>query len=282
MASEETSETRDTPATMTTPSESQRPPAASILHKSSESAGSSSSPQHHVKICGIPPISPRVHKERSKGLHHQHSPKFPARKDRSMSLGAYPPSWRDLGMGGGMTAGGNHFVPLSPYSPSASPLVGTSVYDAAPHPMPFMPNLSHNGPTHAAMEAAVHAERVRRQEKEKEEQNMTADELRAVLKRERSRMSKIQADLAAMRAAAVQSQAEAEVHEEGRINSLMRRVECLQQEKGRIIVELEREEEMVCVAVYRLCLWRNFLSPAVVIIFLITWTVDKYIAEKVG
>jgi glycyl-tRNA synthetase beta subunit len=95
------------------------------------------------------------------------------------------------------------------------------------------------------MEAAVHSERMRAKEKEKEEENMTADELKAVLKRERSRMSKISADLAALRSAAGQSQAEAEVHEEGRINNLMRRVECLQQEKGRIILELEREEEMV-------------------------------------
>jgi glycyl-tRNA synthetase beta subunit len=104
------------------------------------------------------------------------------------------------------------------------------------------------------MEAAVHSERMRAKEKEKEEENMTADELKAVLKRERTRMSKIAADLAALRSAAVQSQAEAEAHEEGRINNLMRRVECLQQEKGRIIVELEREEEMV-----RLCVHLNLV-----------------------
>ena len=81
---------------------------------------------------------------------------------------------------------------------------------------------------------------------------MTADELRVILKWERARMSKIAADLAALRAAAVQSQAEAEVHEEGRINCLMRRLECLQQEKGRLIVELEQEEEMVRVSMHGL------------------------------
>ena len=43
----------------------------------------------------------------------------------------------------------------------------------------------------------------------------------------------------------MQSVAQAEVHEEGRINHLMRRLDTLQAEKGRIIVELEREEEMV-------------------------------------
>ena len=49
-----------------------------------------------------------------------------------------------------------------------------------------------------------------------------------------------------MKSTAVASQAEAEVFEEGRINCLMRRLDSLQKEKGRIIVELEREEEMVC------------------------------------
>ena len=255
--SEET-ESRDTAATTAAapttsdstaipPSPSSAPQPPSILHKSH--SGGSTSPQHHVRIAGggIPHISPRVHKDRNSSLKNlQHSPRFP-RKDRSMSLGAYPPSWSNLSSGSI-----NSFVPLSPYSPSASPISSTnmmyagSAATAAAAPMPFLPNLSHSGPTRAAMEAAVHAERLRAKEKEQEEQNMTADELRAVLKRERVRMSKIQADLAAMRAAAVQSQAEAEVHEEGRINSLMRRVECLQQEKGRIIVELEREEEMVC------------------------------------
>jgi len=241
-----TAESRDTAASTPAPSQAEHPPQppASILHKSSSSESGSSSPQHHVRICksGIPPISPRVHKERSSLKNLQHSPRV-SRKDRSMSLGAYPPSWGNVSSGNvGMS-----FVPLSPYSPSASPIAAGSVYAgvANNNSMPYMPNLSHAGPTRAAMEAAVHSERERSKEKEKEEETMDADELRAVLKRERIRMSKIQADLAALRAAAVQSQAEAEVHEEGRINNLMRRVECLQQEKGSIIVELEREEEML-------------------------------------
>ena len=66
-----------------------------------------------------------------------------------------------------------------------------------------------------------------------------------MLKRERQRMFRFVADLAKLRNAAVQCQAEAEIHEEGRINGLMRRLESLQIEKGRIIIELEREEEMV-------------------------------------
>jgi len=96
-----------------------------------------------------------------------------------------------------------------------------------------------------AMEAAVQKEHERTKAMEKEEQNLSAEEMRTVLKRERHRMARMAADLASMRSMAVQSVAEAEVHEEGRINNLMRRLDCLQQEKGRIIVELEREEEMV-------------------------------------
>ena len=95
------------------------------------------------------------------------------------------------------------------------------------------------------MEAASAKERARAKALEKDEIGLNADELRLALRRERQRSSKMAADLAALRALAVQSQFEAEVLEEGRINGLMRRLDILQQEKGRIIVELEREEEMV-------------------------------------
>lgn len=186
---------------------------------------------------GIPPISPRAHhKERNssmKGLLGTHgSPRFlHGGKPRSMSLGQYPVS-------------ASLFVPpasqYSPVMPPSSPVPPMAASTAL-----FMPNLSLASPTRTAMEAAVQSERARAKLKEKEEEEMTADELRVVLKRERTRMSKFAADLTALRAAAVQSQAEAEVHEEGRINCLMRRLEGLQQEKGRLIVELEQEEEMV-------------------------------------
>lgn len=89
-----------------------------------------------------------------------------------------------------------------------------------------------------AMEAAVAAERTRVTACEAEEAHLTADELRAVLKRERKRTAKLAADLAAARCTAVQQQVESEVFEEGRINGLMRTVDHLQH-------ELEREEEMV-------------------------------------
>ena len=107
------------------------------------------------------------------------------------------------------------------------------------------------------MEAALTSERVRMKEKESEEQDMSTEELKSVLRRERIRMSRMAGDLAVLRSNAVQSQAEAEVNEEGRINCLLAHLDGLQQEKGRIILELEREEEMVsgkCVHVHILSL----------------------------
>ena len=65
------------------------------------------------------------------------------------------------------------------------------------------------------------------------------------LKRERQYSKRLVGELAALKSVAVTSTLEAEINEEGRINCLMRRLDILQKEKGRIIVELEREEEMV-------------------------------------
>ena len=96
------------------------------------------------------------------------------------------------------------------------------------------------------MENEQTKERQRAKNLESDEKDMTAEELRQVLKRERYRMSRIAGELAKYKALAVQNQADAEVCEEGRINCLMRRLDDLQIEKGRIIVQLEQEEEMVC------------------------------------
>ena len=95
------------------------------------------------------------------------------------------------------------------------------------------------------MEKAIGRERARSREMEQEEAELAADELRVILKRERSRMSRMAAEVAALKSASVQAQLQAEVMEEGRVNNLLCRLESLQQEKGRIIVELEREEEML-------------------------------------
>mmetsp|Transcript_23610 Transcript_23610/g.27304 ORF Transcript_23610/g.27304 Transcript_23610/m.27304 type:complete len:374 (-) Transcript_23610:123-1244(-) len=99
-----------------------------------------------------------------------------------------------------------------------------------------------------AVDNAIANEKTRIQElekKENENKELTLDDMKLVLKKERSRSVKLAGELAAMKSMAVASQAEAEVCEEGRINGLMRRLDCVQKEKGRIIVELEREEEML-------------------------------------
>jgi len=110
--------------------------------------------------------------------------------------------------------------------------------------VPYLPSMqaAYHDP---AVEHALEAERSRIRDLEKEEVNMDCGQLRLALKRERAHSCRLAADLAALKSASVKSQAEAEAHEEGRINGLMRRLECLQREKGRIIVELEREEEML-------------------------------------
>lgn len=138
--------------------------------------------------------------------------------------------------------------PSSPYGYKSVP-----VSPVARRPLPAVPMFETTcrvGPPEPtqqrrAMEAAIMAERTRTIECEKEEATMTADELRAVLKKERRRTAKLAADLASFKCSAVQQQLESEVFEEGRINGLMRRVDNLQHEKEKIIVALEREEEMV-------------------------------------
>lgn len=137
-------------------------------------------------------------------------------------------------------------MPVSPYAHRSVPVspvagtrlgtaVGASLVEGPPEP----------SQQRKAMEAAVAAERTRSTQCEKEEIDMTAEELRAILKKERRRTAKIAADLASFKCSAVQQQLESEVFEEGRINELMRRVDFLQHEKEKIIVALEREEEMV-------------------------------------
>jgi hypothetical protein len=116
-------------------------------------------------------------------------------------------------------------------------------------PLSVLPRMPFLTPDHTeqrkAMEAAASAERQRAKELEIKEAGKTLEELRLVLKRERQRMGRIAGDLAAMRTVAGHSQLEAEVMEEGRVNSLMRKMDKIQEEKGRIILELESEEEMV-------------------------------------
>lgn len=103
---------------------------------------------------------------------------------------------------------------------------------------------SHNH--NPSVDAAIEVERQRIRDREREETSLTDPAvLKSALKRERSRSLRLAADLARCKSSAVRSQAEAEAQEEGIINGLLRRLDTLQQEKGRIIVELEREEEML-------------------------------------
>lgn len=98
----------------------------------------------------------------------------------------------------------------------------------------------------SAMDAALAHEKQRIQNLELQEREYTTlDEFRAALKRERQHSKHLAMELASLKCVAVTSTLEAEIHEEGRINCLMRRLDGLQKEKGRIILELEREEEMV-------------------------------------
>ena len=174
-----------------------------------------------------PPISPPHHQRR---VHAFGSP-VSSTKLRSQSLGQAP-----IGYYSPISPYAVRSVPVSPVAAAVKPLT-------MPLRMPFLP--PEHSEARKAKQAAATAERKRAKEMAEKEVNLTAEELRDILKKERHRMGRIAADLAALKATAAQSQLEAEMIEEGHINCLLRRMDDLQQEKGRIIVELEREEEMV-------------------------------------
>lgn len=177
-----------------------------------------------------PPMSP-PHQQRR--VHAFSSPVSSSTKIRSQSLGQAP-----IGFYSPISPYAVRSVPVSPVAAAVKPSLLTM-----PLRMPFLP--PEHSEARKAMQAAATAERKRAKEMAEKEVNLTADELRETLKRERHRMGRIAADLAALKATAAHSQLEAEMIEEGHINCLLRRMDDLQQEKGRIIVELEREEEMV-------------------------------------
>jgi Uncharacterized conserved protein H4 (DUF2046). len=100
----------------------------------------------------------------------------------------------------------------------------------------------------SAVDTALANEKRRIQNLETHEKDYTTlEEYKTALKRERQHSKHLAMELACLKCVAVTSTLEAEIHEEGRINCLMRRLDGLQKEKGRIILELEREEEMVSV-----------------------------------
>lgn len=226
-------------------------------------------------VAPISPVSPsprRVSSPRNHGIPVlQHSPygSGAGRRDRSASFqgivasnaAGTPIVSSRLAMG---HASPNNIMGSSSRYSSRSvggspvPSFGGSV-STLPPTAPFLPNLmpssssaipvanSHLQDVHAkaAIDAAMQQEKARAEELQALETDMDVEGLKRALKKERAHSSRLAVDLATLRSAAVQSQADAEIHEEGRINGLMRRLEGLQQEKGRIIFELEREEEML-------------------------------------
>jgi hypothetical protein len=176
------------------------------------------------------PASPAPHLQVSVRSNIVHSPLSPHRRPlTSHTLLGSPIRVRGLSIGTSSPFGNPNENVCHKMSPN---LISDS--------MPPEPSV-----TQKAMDHAAASERERAKTLEQTEVDLSADELRHVLKQERYRMGR------------VQSQFEAEVIEEGRINGLMRRLDILQQEKGRIIVELEREEEMVR-AFWEIGRWDNF------------------------
>lgn len=166
---------------------------------------------------------------------------------RSSSDGNYSPSsdmWR-------VRANSFNTDVVTPVPSLTTPFRSRSASESSPS-VPLVPWLGNPPLSPASATAAANAaltaaeqERNRASHHQKLEETMTAEELRAALKKERAYSCKLAVDLATLKSAAVSSQAEAEAYEEGRINCLMRRLNILAKEKGRLIVELEQEEEMV-------------------------------------
>jgi hypothetical protein len=209
----------ENPSTMTTSISESRDPATSIEAKAS--------PTHH-RVKGSPK---NAHLNSHSSL-RSHTAAFLNTRARATSIGSAP-----LMIPQSPRAG---FRPLSLSPARADPKSAPAFL--APSLLTEPPRISD---TQKAMEHVLQQERKRTKEMEQAELSMSTDELRLVLQQERRRMSGYAADLARLKSAAVLCQAESEIHEERCINGLMRQLDSLQLEKGRIIVELEREEEMV-------------------------------------
>lgn len=76
-------------------------------------------------------------------------------------------------------------------------------------------------------EDAVIAERKRIKDMEDREKDLSADEIRHILKQERRRMIGLVRTVAQLRATAFQCQVESEIHEEGLMNTLMRKLDMM-------------------------------------------------------
>lgn len=201
---------------------------------------------------GIPPILGR-----QRSLSHGQAPlsstlsRSPPHVRHRIALGAPVPTSQYRVGGAGSLLG----YPVAPNLPSLNPTTppGTPITEGVPlHSIPGCGVLplppgtpSQRASQKKAVDHALEAERSRIKDLEAKEKDMDADALRIQLKRERQHSTRLACDLAALWSSAVQSQANSEIEDESRMNALMRRLENVQREKGKIIVELEREEEMV-------------------------------------
>ena len=162
-------------------------------------------------------------------------------QDRSQSLSTPPPSLSYP------TSVPLSASPMAPFLPNLSTQSNPMTMSPPPIGGASSRRCSISSTDERVVDNAIASERDRIKELEKKENeaDLGVEDLKLMLKRERSRSVKLIGELASMKSMFLASQAEAEVCEEGRINGLMRRLDCVQKEKGRIIVELEREEEMV-------------------------------------
>ncbi len=141
-----------------------------------------------------------------------------------------------------LSIGSAHNIPV-PGSPVLTPLASS---DIGQDSSIFANSSPYLRATKSAVDNAIANERDRIASLEEQEAGYTTiEQFKIALKKERQHSRHLVTELAGLKSIAVASTLEAEVNEEGRINCLMRRLDGLQKEKGRIIVELEREEEMV-------------------------------------
>lgn len=186
------------------------------------------------------------HLDASGGNETSLSPRSPAR-DTHRRIASSPPAGRlrCSSLGSPYHATPIGLLPSSPLMATSSPRQYARHLAALPLLNPSKPHPPRFSQIQKAMEGAIVKEHRRIIEMEAQEETMDAERLRARLRSERHRMAKYAAELAKHKTLTAHNQLEAEMLEEGRVNGLMRRLEELQTEKGRIINELEREEEMV-------------------------------------
>ena len=199
---------------------------AAMINRQDPAAASISQTSSSSSAAQMMPVSPRVSKP-------PYSVAYSAGNPRSLSLS---PTHLMRRRGAPSTGTSPSLVVPAPNMPFLAPSRQTPADDAMP--VRFSEHQK-------ALEHAVAIERKRAKQKEADEKDLSAEQLRAILKQERHRMAGMARTIADLRFTAVQSQSSAEIFEEGRINCLLGRLETMQTEKGRIVNDFEREEEFI-------------------------------------